>query len=157
MIQLDPVSLQNYAIAGVALIGAFLAALWAALVVWTFRDMRARSRDFFAQLLAAIVVLVLNIPGFIVYLILRPRETVAEGYARSLEEEALLQSIEERPFCPGCNRLTRPAWLVCPHCQILLRKTCSQCKQPLELTWNICPLCSAPAPGREARAAIDGG
>ena len=32
-----------------AFFGAFFVALWASLVIWTFRDMRARTRDAFAQ------------------------------------------------------------------------------------------------------------
>ncbi|NIW47440.1 MAG: zinc ribbon domain-containing protein, partial [Gammaproteobacteria bacterium] len=68
--------------------------VWISLVVWTFRDMRARSRDPFAQLLAAVVVAILPGAGLLVYLILRPPETLAEAYERALEEEALLQEIE---------------------------------------------------------------
>ena len=139
-----------------ALLGAFFAALWLSLIVWTFRDMRARSRDVFTQLLAAMVVAVLSVPGFIVYLILRPRETLSESYERSLEEEALLQEIEERPFCPGCNRPVRADWHLCPYCQTILKKPCVQCEQLLDLIWNVCPYCGVPAPGRETKAALDG-
>jgi hypothetical protein len=143
--EIDLTSLTTYVRWSVALLGAFVGALWLALVVWTFRDMRARSRDIFAQLLASMVAAILPIAGFIIYLILRPRETLSEVYERSLEAEALLQEIEERPFCPGCNRPTRKDWHVCPNC-----------KQMLDLTWNVCAFCATPAPGRESRAALDG-
>ena len=66
----DLSSILNFVSTGVAILGAFTAALWLSLTVWTFRDMRSRSRDIFAQLLAALVVAVLNVPGLIVYLIL---------------------------------------------------------------------------------------
>lgn len=141
----------NYVRIGVALLGAFTAALWLALIIWTFRDMRSRSRDIFAQVLAALVVAVLNIPGFIVYLILRPPETLAQAYERSLEEEALLQEIEERAVCPGCTRATRPEWKICPHCQTKLKKVCTRCGELLELNWNVCANCGAPAPGKEGK------
>ncbi|HUN24016.1 MAG TPA: zinc ribbon domain-containing protein [Anaerolineales bacterium] len=141
-------TILTYVISG---LGAFLAALWLALIIWTFRDMRARSRDLFAAFLAALVVALLNLPGFLIYLLLRPRETLAERYDRSLEEEALLRQIEERSACPGCNRPTRESWLVCPHCSTLLKKPCENCRQPLELNWNVCPNCAAPAPGRAPR------
>ena len=140
----------------IALLGAFVGALWLALVVWTYRDMRARSRDIFAQLLAAMVAAILPIAGFTIYLILRPRETLAEAYERSLEAEALLQEIEERPFCPGCNRPARGDWQVCPYCQTILKKPCPGCKAMLDLTWNVCAFCATAAPGRESRAALDG-
>lgn len=138
---------------GAAILGAFLAALWLALVIWTFRDIRARSRDVFVQILATLVVGVLNVPGFIVYLIIRPRETLAEAYERSLEEEALLQAIEERPTCPGCSRAVKSDWQVCPYCLTILKRPCRQCNYLLDLTWNVCPRCGTPAAHREVRSA----
>lgn len=124
-----------------AIIGALLAALWLSLVIWTFRDMRLRSRDPFAQLLAALVVAALPGVGLIIYLILRPPITLAEAYERALEEEALLQEIEERPSCPGCSRVIEPGWILCPHCHTRLRKRCLDCDSLLELQWNLCPYC----------------
>ena len=124
-----------------SIIGALLAAVWISLVVWTFRDMRARSRDPFAQLLAAVVVAVLPGAGLLVYLILRPPETLAEAYERALEEEALLQEIEERPACPGCSRTVDSRWILCPHCHTRLRKVCPDCNSLMELQWNLCPYC----------------
>lgn len=81
----------------IALYGiAAVAALWLAMIVWTNRDMRARSRDPLAQVFVTAIVALLNVPGLLIYFLLRPRETLAEAYERSLEEEALLQEIEEK-------------------------------------------------------------
>ena len=55
-------------------------------------------------LLATLLVAVLNLPGLVIYLILRPARTLAEAYEQSLEEEALLQEIEDKRVCPGCGR-----------------------------------------------------
>ncbi|MBX3056121.1 MAG: zinc ribbon domain-containing protein [Anaerolineae bacterium] len=134
-------TIQSYLTIFAAITGALLAALWISLVIWAFRDMRARSRDPFAQLLAALVVAALPVVGIIIYLILRPRETLAEAYERALEEEALLQEIEERPRCPGCSRTTEPNWLLCPYCHTRLKKACPDCNSLLDLQWNICPFC----------------
>jgi len=124
-----------------AVMGALLAALWLSLIIWAFRDMRARSRDPFAQILAALLVAALPIVGIVIYLILRPPETLAEAYERALEEEALLQEIEERPACPGCSRTVDPNWILCPHCHTRLRKACPDCNSLMELQWNLCPFC----------------
>ncbi len=124
-----------------SIFGALLAALWLSLIIWTFRDMRHRSRDPFAQILAALVVALLPGVGLIIYLILRPPETLAESYERALEEEALLQEIEERPACPGCSRTADPNWLLCPHCHTRLRKACPDCNALMDLPWQICPFC----------------
>jgi RNA polymerase subunit RPABC4/transcription elongation factor Spt4 len=122
--------------------GVVLAAFWLAMILWTYRDMRARSRDRMAQLLVAVMVAVLNFPGLLIYILLRPRETLSEAYERSLEEEALLQEIEAKPTCPGCGQRTQHDWQVCPHCQTRLKKACLGCGRMLELSWNICPHCA---------------
>jgi RNA polymerase subunit RPABC4/transcription elongation factor Spt4 len=80
-----------------------------------------------------------------------------EEYQHSLEEEALLQSLEEIPLCPGCSRRTEKDWIVCPHCQTRLKKRCHNCDQIMELPWNLCPYCAAPALGmrRETESVDD--
>ncbi len=123
--------------------GMVLAAFWLGMIIWTYRDMRARSRDSFAQILVAVMVMVLTLPGLLIYLMLRPRETLAEAYERSLEEEALLQEIEEKPACPGCGQRVHIDWQLCPHCHTRLKKPCVNCRQMLELSWSICPYCAA--------------
>lgn len=144
---LDPTFISNFVLILTGFGGAFLAALWVSLVVWTYRDVRARARDPLVRVLAVLVVAILNLPGVLVYLILRPRHTMEEEYQRTLEEEALLQALEDLSLCPGCERRVRDDWLVCPHCQTKLKKTCHQCGKLMELPWNICPYCGTPAPG----------
>ncbi len=124
-----------------AFIGAFVLAFWVSLAIWTFRDIRARSRDIFAVLLATLLVLVFNIPGILLYYILRPPETLAEAYERSLEEEALLQDIEDPNICPSCKAPTEDDFVICPNCHTQLKNTCTNCKKHLQLNWNICPYC----------------
>lgn len=125
-------------------LGMIAAAFWLAMIIWTYRDMRSRSRDGMAQLLAALLVAVLTLPGLLIYLLLRPRETLSEAYERSLEEEALLQEIEEKPVCPGCGQRVKDEWQVCPSCHTRLKKSCPSCRNLLELQWNLCPHCAAP-------------
>ncbi|MBC8262612.1 MAG: zinc ribbon domain-containing protein [Anaerolineales bacterium] len=131
----------------VAFISAFTAAFWASLVIWTFRDMRLRSRDIFAQLLASLVVLIFGPLGLLIYLILRPQETLSEAYARTLEEEALLQDItEEQPVCPECKHRIEPDFIICPACHTELRKACPHCGRLSLMRWEVCPYCAEPYP-----------
>jgi RNA polymerase subunit RPABC4/transcription elongation factor Spt4 len=131
----------------VALLAAFLTATWISAVIWTFRDIRSRTRDIFAQILATLLVLIFfplfPIPGLILYYILRPRETLSEAYERTLEEEALLHGIEERLACPGCNRRIDEDFLFCPSCHTRLKKACRECGRQLHLKWSLCPYCGA--------------
>jgi RNA polymerase subunit RPABC4/transcription elongation factor Spt4 len=126
-----------------AILGGFIAALWISLVIWTFRDIRSRSRDIFAQLLATLLVLLLNLPGLLVYILLRPPERLADAYERALEEEALLQDIEERLLCPGCKRQVKDDYILCPSCHTSLKKQCVRCGRILHLKWDLCPYCAA--------------
>lgn len=143
----DPSALGNFFLILTAWSAAFLAALWLSLVFWTYRDIKARARDPLVRILAVLVVAVLFLPGIVIYWILRPRYTLEEEYQMTLEEEALLGSIEEAPTCPGCGRRIKDNWIVCPSCHTKLRKTCFHCGKLMELPWNLCPYCGTPAPG----------
>ena len=144
---LDPAVTSSLILLLVGFSGAFLLALWVTLIIWTWRDIRSRARDSLAQILATLVVAILFIPGILIYLILRPNRTLEEEYQRTLEEEALLASIEDQAVCPGCERRIKDDWQVCPNCQTKLKKPCHQCGRLMELPWNICPFCGTPAPG----------
>lgn len=143
-------TIASYLTIIIAVMGAVTAAFWLGLVIWAFRDMRLRSRDPFAQILAALMAAALPFVGILLYLILRPPETLAERYERALEEEALLQEIEERPRCPKCNRVAAENWALCPSCQTELKKQCATCHNLLELGWKRCPYCTAPQPAQRA-------
>lgn len=143
----DPTFLNNFLLIITAWAGAFLSALWLSLIVWTYRDIRARTNDPLSRILAVLVVAILFLPGILIYLILRPRQTLEDEFQQMLEEEALLQSIEESPNCPGCGRRTKDQWLICPNCHTRLKKNCHQCGKLMDLAWNICPYCATPAPG----------
>ncbi len=143
----DPAFLSNFLLVLTAFGGAFLAALWIALVIWTYRDIRARARDPLVQILSALLAAVLNLPGVLVYLILRPARTLEEEYQHTLEEESLLQALEELPLCPGCERRVKDDWQVCPNCHTKLKKECHHCGKLMELPWNVCPYCGTPVPG----------
>ena len=126
---------------------AFAAALWISLVIWTYRDARKRTRDPLIRILATLVAAILFLPGVLIYIILRPPLTLEDEYQKTLEEEALLQSIEESPLCPGCSRRLDSLWIVCPNCHTRLKKPCTQCGKLMDLAWNLCPYCATPAPG----------
>ena len=86
-----PANLQTIISTLLLLLGAYAVLLLIALVVWTFRDIRSRSRDILVHILAMLLVLVFNLPGLILYFILRPQYTLDEAYEHALGQEALLQ------------------------------------------------------------------
>ncbi len=128
----------------VAFLGAYLFAVTISMIIWTYRDVRSRSRDIFAQVLAVALVVIFNVAGLFLYFILRPRETLAEKYERELAEEAMLQDIEERQVCPVCHHKVGAEYLLCPNCHTKLHKKCDNCSRVLNLKWNVCPFCGEP-------------
>jgi len=132
-----------------ALIIVYLAAIWLALVFWTYRDIRQRSRDPVMQTVAVLLVLLFFLPGHWIYLVVRPRYTLTELYERSLEEEALLQELEDQKACPNCRRRVRDEYLICPSCRAQLKEPCRSCGRPLSYAWLACPYCGLEKPSRE--------
>jgi len=144
----NPGFLNDFLLIASALGAAFLAALWLSLIVWTYRDIRDRVRDPLVRILAALLVAVLFLPGIVIYLILRPQQTLEQEYQHMLEEEALLQAVEERTACPGCGRHTAEEWIICPNCYTKLMKPCHACGRLMKLPWSLCPYCGTPEPGK---------
>ncbi len=146
------INLGNYLTVLLGAAGGLAVLVWLALVVWAYRDVRTRSRSTVAAVLTILLVALLPVVGLVVYLLLRPRETLAAAYDRALEQEALLQQIEDKPVCPTCARPTQPNWFLCPACHTHLRQPCPVCRSPLELHWDICPTCGYLFPDNEAEA-----
>jgi len=124
-----------------ALGGAYLIATWFVLAVWTYRDIEARSKNVATQIFSTLLAVCFWIPGVLLYMMLRPKETLDEAYQRSLEEEYLLQDLQELPLCPTCNHYVHDDWQLCPHCNTQLREPCTNCGHLVDLRWDICPYC----------------
>jgi hypothetical protein len=69
-------------------VAAFLVVFWLSLIFWVWRDVRSRTQDVILQVSATLLVAVFNLGGLFIYLIVRPRQTLAELYERQLEEKS---------------------------------------------------------------------
>jgi RNA polymerase subunit RPABC4/transcription elongation factor Spt4 len=121
---------------------AFLVIFWLSLVIWTFRDIRSRTQDLLSQVLATLLVAVFFVGGLFIYMILRPRQTLAEIYERQLEEESLLAEMTERQTCQNCHARVEGDFQICPSCGQKLKRPCPKCERLLELRWVFCPYCA---------------
>jgi hypothetical protein len=135
---------------------AYLIAVWFALVAWTFRDIESRSRSVFTQVFSTLLVVLFFVPGLLLYLILRPKETLDQAFQRALEEEYLLQDLDDLPLCPGCQRSVDPEFVLCPHCQTHLRGPCPACSRLIDLRWDVCPYCAVPVDKATSDAPLSG-
>lgn len=136
-----PPDLNVYISAALFILGAYMFALYVGMIVWTFRDIRSRSRDVLAQIMATLLVALFTLPGLLIYVLLRPHHTLAEEYERSLTEEAILHELDEQRVCLNCHRRAEPDFIVCPYCHEQLRLRCVGCGRLLNPDWDVCPYC----------------
>ena len=122
----------------VKLAALYIGLIWLALCVWTFRDIRRRTRDPFLQGASVALTAFLFVPGYWLYLILRPGMTLSER-AEERMRETLLSEYAMR--CPSCASLVREDFILCPACYSSLRTPCENCTHALQSEWKVCPYC----------------
>lgn len=117
----------------------FAVVLHLALVFWTYRDARQRGAMAWLWALAAFL---FPVAGWVIYLVIRPAEYLADVRERDLEirakEVALSRDYES---CPACHKPTDKDFLICPNCMKKLKKPCIECGRALRLHWGVCPYC----------------
>jgi len=110
-----------------------LLALWIYVIVWVYRDAEKRGMN---GLLWALLVLIGNLIGLIIYLIIR-------------NEAAVRSAAPPAAKCPGCGNSLGPGYAYCPHCGRPVKAACPACKKPVQADWKVCPSCGAGLdPGR---------
>ena len=136
----------------VSLLLLFLAALYVALVYWTWADAHRRIGD---RLLVTCATLASLFPfvGTLVYMIVRPPEYLDDVRERELEmaaAEARLAQLEDL-HCPYCDFEIERTFLRCPSCLRRLKEPCGTCGKPLDPRWKICPYCESEVSGLQAQ------
>ena len=132
--------------------GFLVAVFWLTTAFWVFKDARRRIDDPWLVGMAAVLGLIPPFIGPIVYLFLRPPDSIEERRDRALDNRALEERLAERDLlCPVCRGRVDPSFLVCPVCTTRLKQACSSCGAPLEAIWQACPYCAEPAPPSAAR------
>ena len=130
---------------GIQLAVIYWVILWLAASYWAFRDMQARSENpilpYFASALIIFFTPLLFLFAVVLYLIVRPRESLAEVYERSLAEESLLAEVEKNELCPVCRDRIHADWLVCPNCRTRLHRVCPSCSRLADPEWPLCAFC----------------
>jgi RNA polymerase subunit RPABC4/transcription elongation factor Spt4 len=136
-------SLESALRLGGLLLLAYVLVLWLSAVIWVFRDVRSRTSDQASQLIAVVLVAVFNLPGLLVYLVIRPQATMSDAYERSLEAEAILHELQMTAnACQACHRPVEEDFNVCPHCRTRLREPCRNCSKQVRTSWVTCPYCA---------------
>ncbi|MEA3304221.1 MAG: zinc ribbon domain-containing protein [Patescibacteria group bacterium] len=119
----------------------FIISFWIALLIWMARDIVHRTDSLFYQVFCILLGL-LFIPGWILYLMLRPPRTLSQRYDEELERQAFLDSLQrEHGQCPSCSQEVGETFQYCPHCQAQLKNECKKCHKLMNLDWTLCPFC----------------
>lgn len=124
-----------------AISAAFAIALWFALAVWAYRDISRRTESASVQIASTLLVALGFVPGAIVYLLLRPRETLDDRRQRIVEETYLEQELANLIACPECDTLVRDDFVYCPTCGTQLREFCPSCGKSVDISWRVCAYC----------------
>jgi len=99
------------------LTGFFVVVFWLATAFWVLKDARRRIDDPWLVAMAALLGLFPPFLGPIVYLFVRPHDSIEERLDRELENRALEERIAERDLrCPVCRGQVDASFLVCPVC-----------------------------------------
>ena len=121
------------------LLVVFIVLMWLALGIWVYRDAgRRNAAPGYPRLMAAIGLL---IPYFgpLLYMAVRPAETISEQRDRQLETRSLER--EAAMQCPDCGFPTEHRYLACPSCMRKLKHPCDHCGEPINPQWSVCPYC----------------
>jgi RNA polymerase subunit RPABC4/transcription elongation factor Spt4 len=119
-----------------------LVIIWLAVILWVYKDAERRRMS---GLLWALLVLIGNLIGLVIYLIVRQEHPCCEpvGSADS-SPPAPPEAAEKKLFtCPACQKPVERDFVYCPHCGAALQKACPHCGQPVEAGWKVCPRCGA--------------
>jgi len=119
--------------------------VWLSFIYWTYRDARLRSESIATAIFWAVVVLLFNFLGLILYLILRPPEFIDDVVERDLEIQRMEMLLGDSQLtCPACGKPIKEDFLICPYCRKKLKTPCINCGRPLKLEWKVCPYCKTP-------------
>ncbi|MDQ1343851.1 MAG: hypothetical protein QG650_571 [Patescibacteria group bacterium] len=125
---------------GIRIAAAYLLAIWLASVIWTVRDITDRTGNLLIQTFSVLLVVVFTpILGLPLYLLIRPRTTLAERYY----EEAGIAESEYVSVCPDCDTEVGEDFRYCPHCGGQLLDECPACGAPKDKDWKFCASCGS--------------
>ena len=133
-------SLVNALLIGAQIAAIYLGILWLCVVYWAYRDARRRTTDRVLAVASAALVLFFFVPGYWLYLIVRPRLTMNEAREERAREVLLAEFARH---CPSCSAHVSSEYVVCPRCRTRLKSMCASCAKPVEANWIACAYCTS--------------
>lgn len=126
----------------------YLVIVWIAIIIWVTKDITNRTNNILYQIFAIFTVIFLTPLGIIIYLLIRPSQTLVEKnyeewfyVAEDTFDTENEEEVVEKVNCPFCGYHIHPDYKYCPHCRSQLKNECISCHKNLELDWTLCPYC----------------
>jgi len=118
-----------------------LIVFWFVVLYWVWLDSGERTSNKTVRISYVILVAVLNVVGLLIYLIIRPSQTIEEIYWADLERRYLKYETAELGDCPKCGSQLFPGYTYCPNCRYKLKMKCPRCKVYVDKKNKFCPHC----------------
>lgn len=133
--------IQPFLQLGTNLCTVFYIVFLCALVFWVWRDAKRRGA---MAVFWAIATVPFSVLTWMIYMMVRPPETLDELQERDIEiaaREAELAMYGST--CPNCFKPVESDYLICPTCMKRLKKPCSSCGRAIKTSYSVCPYCKA--------------
>ncbi len=118
-----------------------MAAFWIVVLYWVWLDSGDRTSSKPMRIAYVILTGVLLIPGLIIYLLIRPSQTIEDIYWADLERRYLKYETSELGDCPKCGTQLYPGFTYCPNCRYKLKVKCPKCEVEMDKQYLYCPSC----------------
>jgi uncharacterized OB-fold protein len=118
-----------------------LVVFWLVIIGWVWIDSSERTSKKGLKIGYILLVIFFNIFGLIIYLIIRPSETIEEIYWEDLERRYLKYETSELGDCPRCGSQLYPGYVFCTDCGYRLKVKCPQCGVLIDKDHLFCEYC----------------
>ena len=122
-------------------LGFVLVIFWLFVIGWVWVDSGERTSKKNSRIGYILLVVLLNIPGLIIYLIIRPSETIEEIYWADLERRYLKYETADLGDCPECGSQLFPGYVHCTNCGYTIKIKCPQCDVLVDKDHKFCEFC----------------
>ena len=129
----------NYSMLG-TVIAVVSIVFWLVVTSWIWVDSDERTTSKWMRLFYVIIGII-PIIGWIIYLIVRPTETIDEIYWGDLERRYLKYEAKDLGDCERCGTQLYPGFVFCPNCGKRIKRKCSNCEVYVDLEYKHCPNC----------------
>jgi hypothetical protein len=135
----DGIANTNYNILG-TVVAVISIVFWLVVTSWIWVDSDERTTSKWMRVFYVIIGLI-PVVGWIIYLIVRPSETIDEIYWGDLERRYLKYEAKDLGDCPKCGTQLYPGYIFCPNCKQRIKRKCSNCGVYVDLEYKYCTHC----------------